>query len=79
MCETLGAPCWMCRLENAEEALVGLVRDSGLSAGVYGAFCSASEGIPSGRVRTMDELMWEARTSGIPERDVKPEICSPGD
>ena len=38
MCDTLGAPCWLCRLEEAEDSLVVLLRDSGLSARVYGAW-----------------------------------------
>jgi hypothetical protein len=38
MCETLGAPRWARRLDTVEEALVGLLRDSGFSAGVYGAW-----------------------------------------
>lgn len=44
MCETLGAPCWACGLDTAEEVPVGLLRDSGLSARVYGrwACCSPS-------------------------------------
>ena len=41
-CETLGAPCWTCRLVNAEEALLGVLRDSSCSASVYRAWLRAS-------------------------------------